>query len=75
MLSIDDHAHIAELGQLVDETAGLFSDDAAIPIPITAAMQSVDPHADCAVPIHADYEEELHQADYNAFTGGSSLNY
>ena len=75
VLSIDDHAHIAELGQLVDETAGSSSDEAAIPVPITAAAQSGDPHADCAVPIHADYEEELHQADYNAFTGGSSLNY
>ena len=74
MLDRRDHAHIAGLGQLIDTTVGSTFEDVTISILITAAAQTDTPHDGCAIPIHAEYEEELHQADCTAFMEGSYLN-
>ena len=76
----DEEANFQALEDMIQDSIQGTHDEASTPFPIvtTASTDNDDePHDEASnlIPIHADYEDDLIQSHYDAYGGGSTLNF
>ena len=76
----EDEANFQSLEDMIQDSVKGTHDEASTPFPIvtTASTNIEDKNLDedsNLIPIHADYEDDLVQGHYDAYGGGSTLNF
>ena len=76
----DDEENYRSLETMIQNSVKATHDEASTPFPIvaTASANGSDAQQDediNLIPIHADYEDDLTQGQYDAYGGGSTLNF
>ena len=76
----EDEENYRSLEMMIQTSVKATHDEASTPFPIvaTASADENDAHQDedtNLIPIHADYEDDLTQGQYDAYGGGSTLNF
>ena len=76
----DDEKNYHYLETMIQTSVKATHDEASTPFPIvaTASANESNAHQDediNLIPIHADYEDDLTQGQYDAYGGGSTLNF